>query len=165
MWLELLCESDFHCWGKFMDTFLAAKELLEESAEQRGNECPHFPLNALLLNAIRLSSSAREMTALIHFLGLTTSALGISVLICLDIPLPILTVWASHDKTGGFNLPVKKQNNLHEASDQVKLSQLYFISTYVTERKSSKLTVELEANYFLCTRYAFEDNKPRALRI
>lgn len=58
-----------------MNTFLAAKELLEESTEQRGNECPHFPLNTFLSSAIRLSSSARGMTALIHFLGHTASAL------------------------------------------------------------------------------------------
>lgn len=57
-----------------MNIFLAAKELLEE-AEQRGNECPHFPLNKLLLSAMYLSSAARGMTALIHFLGHTASAL------------------------------------------------------------------------------------------
>lgn len=58
-----------------MNTFLAAEELLEESAEQCGNECPHFPHNTLLLSALRLSSSARGMTALIHFWGHTASAL------------------------------------------------------------------------------------------
>jgi len=99
-----------------MNTFLAAKELLEEPAEQGGSECPHFSLNTLLLSAIRLSSSARDMAALIHSLGHTASASCICVLICLDIHLPILTVLASHDKTAEY-LRVKNQNNLHETKD------------------------------------------------
>lgn len=37
-----------------MNTFLAAKELLEESAEQCSKESPHFPLKTLLLSAIVL---------------------------------------------------------------------------------------------------------------
>lgn len=57
-----------------MNTFLAAKDLREESAEHLGNECPHFHLNTLLLSAMHLSS-AREMTALLHFLDHTASAL------------------------------------------------------------------------------------------
>ena len=96
-----------------MNTFLAARELLEESAEQHGSECPHLPLNTLLLSAMCLSSSAREMAALIHFFGHTASALQICVLICLDLYLPLLTVLASHEKTAGFYLPVKTQNNLY----------------------------------------------------
>lgn len=107
VWLELLGESNFHFWGKFMTEVLETKQFLKESVEQHGSGWPHLPLSMLLFSAICLSSSCREITALryiytlyIHFLGHsghTASALWICVLVCLDIHLPILTVLASRE--------------------------------------------------------------------
>lgn len=58
-----------------MNMYLAAKEFLEEAAEQDGNKGSYLALNRFILSTIHLSSSAGEVIALIHFLGHTASAL------------------------------------------------------------------------------------------